>query len=164
MNKSQLCIALSASMMLVQASLSPAHADNAIWQKLAGTQDKVNTKTAVKPVVVAKASVKAPAKVTNMSAVDAHAMLFLGGKNKAEDTSAPAAALTIHPALSQETAAVTPQAVAGEVGQASAVKPELLAMNDNKAKEAPEVAGNANSKQLLAQLAPDQVVAQIGRA
>jgi Flp pilus assembly secretin CpaC len=87
--------------------------------------------------------------------------LFLGGKNKAAaDTSAPAAALTIHPALSQDAAVVTPPAVAGEVGQASAVKPELLAMNDNKAKEAPEVAGNANSKQLLAQLAPDQVVAQ----
>src|ERR1700733_549411 len=164
MNKSQFCLALSVSMTLMQANLLKAQAEpNAIWQRMATASADQNSNKAKAKTVASKpvnAAAKTAAKSPKLSAVDAHAMLFLGGKNKAEDTSAPAAALTIHPALSQETAAVTPQAVAGEVGQASAVKPELLAMNDNKAKEAPEVAGNANSKQLLAQLAPDQVVAQ----
>jgi Flp pilus assembly secretin CpaC len=165
MNKSQFCLALSVSMTLMQANLLKAQAEpNAIWQRMATASPDQNSNKAKAKTVASKpvnAAAKTAAKSSKLSAVDAHAMLFLGGKNKADaDTSAPAAALTIHPALSPEATAAAPPAVAGEVGQASAVKPELLAMNDNKAKEAPEVAGNANSKQLLAQLAPDQVVAQ----
>ncbi len=165
MNKSQFCLALSVSLTLMQANLLKAQADpnaNAIWSRMA-TASATQDSTKAKAKTVASKPVRAAAKTTasspKLSAVDAHAMLFLGGK-KAEDTGAPAAALTIHPAMASTAAVAAPPVVAGEVGQAAAAKPELLAVNDTKTKEAPEIAGNANSKQLLAQLAPDQVVAQ----
>ncbi|MBS2007200.1 MAG: pilus assembly protein N-terminal domain-containing protein [Cyanobacteria bacterium SZAS TMP-1] len=85
-----------------------------------------------------------------------HAMLFLSGKSKAvgaaNGASAPAAALTLHPSLPLDTldvAAVEPAAETQEVEAA----PQIASLPSS-------AASTAASKQVIAQLAPDQILAQ----
>ncbi len=163
MRKPQLCLAMSASLMLAQASLMPALAEDAgsIWQKMAGnssqpTTAKKSTKVVAKSTrAVAKAVT--PAKVAAKPPVaDGHSMLLLGSK-KNDDTmsgGAPAAALTIHPSIAEAPAA--PKAAPARAQATVAPSSDLLAM---KAEDGNQSA-NSSSKQLLAQLAPDQMVAQ----
>jgi Flp pilus assembly secretin CpaC len=162
MRKPQLCLALSASLMLVQSSLMPALAEDAgsIWQKMAGNSSqpatvKKSAKTVTKSTKTV-AKVVTPVKsaaVSKPPVADGHSMLLLS--NKKNDDSmiggAPAAALTIHPSIADSS--VAPKAAPA---RAAAPSSDMLAMN---AKDESQSA-NSQSKQLLAQLAPDQMVAQ----
>jgi Flp pilus assembly secretin CpaC len=157
MKKPRLCLALSASLALLQANLLPANSEPAspsIWQKLAGSADSkpaVRTVTAKaksvakdKHVVATKKSVGtvASARGVASNAAAGQVMLFLKTKEAgSEATHAPAAALTIHPALAQS---------------GSKEAPVLVAMNDLPS----PLAKVAHGSQLIAQLAPDQIIAQ----
>ncbi|MBS1955427.1 MAG: hypothetical protein JST89_14680, partial [Cyanobacteria bacterium SZAS-4] len=113
MNKPQLCLSLSVSLTLMQANLLAAHSapDASIWQKMSGVNAQqangVKLKKSTSPVRPAHSTSATPA---------GHAMLFLGAKAKGGATigAAPAAALTIHPAMANllpEPAASAPVAV-----------------------------------------------------
>ncbi|HEY9757436.1 MAG TPA: pilus assembly protein N-terminal domain-containing protein [Oculatellaceae cyanobacterium] len=159
MRKPQLCLAMSASLMLLQVSLLPAQAEDAgsIWQKMAGACNQPTVgKKAATTVTKPKAQVKQAVAVSKAPVADGHSMLLLG--KKSDDTmagGAPAAALTIHPSLTDEVAPA-PAAAPTPVKAATKAAPssDMLALAPGK-----EDSGSA-SKQLLAQLAPDQVVAQ----
>ncbi len=164
MKKPRLCLALSASLALVQASLLPALSDPAspaIWQKLSGAaESKPAARTGSPSAVKAKLAPHAIARAANAKhqaiVAGAHGvaaggaagqvMLFLksGDSDSSEASGVPAAALTIHSSLplSERTDAAA--------SAPAADKATLVAMND-----APRA-----DKQLIAQLAPDQIVAQ----
>src|SRR6185437_17541 len=165
MKKRPLCLALSATIALLQANLlqaGAAPASPAIWQQLSGASVQgqsgkhVAKKAphAVHTVAAKKASAGAAYTASDVAAssMNGQILLFMGkGKDAgAQGLAAPAAALTIHTTL-----------------------PELLADNE----QAPVVALNtdapavpvsaadtgsslANNKDLLAQLAPDQIIGQ----
>jgi len=165
MNKLQLCLAMSITLSIGQVSLLPVQAQSssgAIWQKLASGN-------AAKPT----SSVKhAPSKTAQSTPATAgHAMLFLAGKGKATTGigAVPTAALSIHPALSLDTAtdsaasasapAAAPDVVASApVATAPSVAP--VAAESNEPAPVLSATSTGSSKQLLAQLAPDQIIAQ----
>lgn len=175
MNKPEFCIALSMSLTLLQANLLSAKAQpNSIWQRMAttGLKQAGSSSSKNKPSGLrAPQSARATAAPSNASAVstvfatkaqgaDGHAMLFLSRGKDALAKAAPAAALTIHPTLADDRNAEA-------LSESPVASGDLLAVNtvNNIDKSsapgvAPEVAVNSNSKQLLAQLAPDQMVAQ----
>lgn len=183
-------LALSVTVALLQASLlqaSAAPASPSIWQQLSGASaaghgavaGKNVSKKAPRVVHTAKAAKKTVASELTAHSVAASGMngqvvLFLGkGKDSgAQGTQAPAAALTIHTSLPETTE------VAAELAPA-AEQPTLVAMNppatsnvpdekvvsdvvasDDVAPETTSSTALASNKQLLAQLAPDQLVAQ----
>lgn len=170
MNKPQLCLAMSLSISFVQANLLPAQSEpaaGAIWQKLSGANV---SKPAAKPAVkVGKAPVTQKASST---VADGHAMLFLTGKGKQSGIAgavAPAAALTIHPALTEmqeapieEAKSPEPAAAATQIAELPSAAPAVssTASGADEAPQLPASTPTGSSKQLLAQLAPDQVVAQ----
>jgi Flp pilus assembly secretin CpaC len=164
MNKPQFCIALSVTITLVQANLlqvqAEPNASNA-WQAKSATKTQAPKGNSKTKNVAAKPTQKPVSR-----AAGAQAMLFLGSKanDATSDSGAPAAALTLHPVMSDQVAS-QPSAPSTEIGQATAIKPGLLAMNDGASKEtlsATRKGASDSGKQLLAQLAPDQVVAQGG--
>jgi Flp pilus assembly secretin CpaC len=173
MKKPQLCLALSISIALVQANLLQANAETssqAIWQKLAGvkanTQKPVAKKAA--PSVVHRAPAVAASGVAVSGANNGQVALFLG-KDK-DATKAPAAALTIHSSL--------PVTEPSEAVASTSEEPKLIAMSEAVASDASSEAAapsipipsltsisskstsKYSSKTLLAQLAPDQLIAQ----
>jgi Flp pilus assembly secretin CpaC len=180
MKKPQLCLALSVSIALLQANLlqvSAAPASPAIWQKLSGAAAPAQNKAAQKPVVKKTVTqVSHTIKSAPSAAYSAHdiaangangqVILFLN-KNKdsgVAGTKAPAAALTIHTTL-PETSEPVAAAPAGEQPTLVAMNPGQKVASDATAASAPPVvlapqAPLTSNKQLLAQLAPDQIVAQ----
>jgi Flp pilus assembly secretin CpaC len=188
MSKPQLCLALSVGITLTQANLLPALADpeaGAIWQKLSGTSAKKTSASTSAKAKAVKPSAGHVASRQSASAVvpDGHAMLFLTGKGKQSalpGAIAPAAALTIHPALSEvaasslvasnddATAPAQPTNVAGlaAISPAPEAAPSVVSpvagTDAVSGADAPRVVQNlgGSTKELLAQLAPDQVVAQ----
>ena len=211
MSKPRLCLALSMSLTIMQANLLPVQAQTesaSIWQQLSDTTaSKAQAAKKVAPTAV-RASVRPSKKAATAAVVpDGHAMLFLKGKQSAASSSAaPAAALTIHPAISDNgstTVADSDVQQAAPVAmenlstiQATAAAPDTIdvapvAATISTPMAAPAAAqaalaapaagtfdasnggaengfgnqlnkalGGSNSQQLLAQLAPDQVVAQ----
>ena len=165
MRKPQLCLALSASLMLVQSSLMPALAEDAgsIWQKMAGnssqpTAVKKSAKTVTKSTKTV-AKVVTPVKsaaVSKPPMADGHSMLLLSNKKNDDSLTggAPAAALTIHPSIADDS--VAPKAAPAKAKAVAATNSDMLAMNARDESQS----ANSASKQLLAQLAPDQMVAQ----
>ncbi len=166
MNKPQMCLALSLTISFGQSAWLTVSAAPAgtIWQKMSGSSSNIS---APAPVQKPKA-IKKVATQTSASPVvaDGHAMLFLPGRKDAGlSGAAPAAALTIHPALPDSVAEV---AAAG--APAIEEKPELIAAQPSErtseipsgeeimSASAPQTGGSTN--QLLAQLAPDRVIAQ----
>jgi Flp pilus assembly secretin CpaC len=208
-------------MSLVQASLLPAYSQSssAIWQQMSAVQPNAKP-TPKKQLTKSAVQKKASTKVSSAPSLpDAHAMLFL--KSKQSDLAGavpPAAALTIHPALAEDTIATadvsstadngiaalsapatesaapalapaiasapaaTPApetAAAPEISAAPSAAPEIAAapaqssaisdvpvaipaaapIGDLVANQSP-ISSLGSSKQLIAQLAPDQVVAQ----
>ncbi|HEY9712210.1 MAG TPA: pilus assembly protein N-terminal domain-containing protein [Chroococcales cyanobacterium] len=186
MNKPQLCLAMSVSLTLMQASLLPAYSEpsSAIWQKLSGAGNSPAPKHAAKTPV----QKTAPVRTAQPTISDAHAMLFLKGKQSAlQGAAAPAAALTIHPAMSDSAADLVASNDVGESSPAIAgvtTAPSLTtpsadiastleapmsatqssaSLNGTPAGDMPIVQNQMlsnSSQQMLAQLAPDQVVAQ----
>ncbi len=172
MNKPQLYVALGASLALLQAAQLPAlsePASQSIWQKLAGVAAPAETahpaahKAAARGLTYQKGSAAtSSARSTTASAASLAAagtnpqvMLFFKAKgtDSASATHTPAAALSIHPALPMP---------GTETAIAPKVAPTLVAMTDIPAgalKSHPNVAALSTS-QLLAQLSPDQIVAQ----
>ncbi|MCA0313573.1 MAG: pilus assembly protein N-terminal domain-containing protein [Candidatus Melainabacteria bacterium] len=170
MNKPQLSLALSLSLVLLQANTLTAKSEpqGAIWQQMSGS----GVAKASQRAVAAKSAVKSTKAVTaNTKELDPHAMLFLSGKSKEVGAggAAPAAALTIHPALPLEEIAAAPVGAATMGGD---IKPgEAQVYPEVAQTEAPVVAPkiaalpssaltSASSKQLVAQLAPDHIMAQ----
>jgi Flp pilus assembly secretin CpaC len=134
MNKPQLSLAFSLSLVLLQANLLSAHAEpqGAIWQRMASSQAAGASKVS-KPAQKVS-SVKKAAPVTKSDSVSgSHAMLFLpAGSNAAS----PSTAMAIHSAspIDSATTAVAAPVASGAVSGAS--------------------------RPAAAQYAPDQVVAQ----
>ncbi len=134
MNKPQLSLAFSLSLVLLQANMLSAHAEpqGAIWQRMASSQAAGASKVS-KPAQKVS-SVKKAAPVTKSDSVSgSHAMLFLpAGSNAAS----PSTAMAIHSAspIDSATTAVVAPLASGAVSGAS--------------------------RPAAAQYAPDQVVAQ----
>lgn len=178
MNKPQLRLALSVSIALLSANLLEANAapSPSIWQKLSGAsseaQGAVASKRVVKkaPHVVNTAAKKTTTPLANYTAhgiaasgMNGQVVMFLG-KKEAGANKAPAAALTIHTSLPETTATIA---------DAPVEQPTLVAMNADEtvATDAtqPSVvpastssSSLVNNNNLIAQLAPDQIVAQAG--
>lgn len=160
MNKPQLSLALSLSLVLLQANwLSAQSESGAIWQQMAG-QAQVS-KQSIKPAATKGGAVKPAA--SKASAVDAsHAMLFLAGKGKeiGAGGAAPAAALTIHPGLPLDEGMNGAPGVAADLAVAPKSSPDVIDHVPAIAALPSQTAVTAASKALLAQLSPDHVVAQ----
>lgn len=164
MNKPQLCLAFSVSIALLQANLlqaTAAPAGQPIWGKLSGSQAAktahvATSKTAAKVshANVAKKSPALSAHGVAASGVNGQVVLFLG-KGKDAGSKAPAAALTIHSSL-PELAAAEPQTLLA-MGNETPAAPAVV--SDASGAAAPSES-KESSKQLLAQLAPDQIIAQ----
>ncbi|MCC7529888.1 MAG: pilus assembly protein N-terminal domain-containing protein, partial [Candidatus Melainabacteria bacterium] len=156
------------SVALAQASLLSAQAapSASIWQKMAQAPAKSAVHAPVRVTAKAKvatrtnkvsaaATKKQHVAVTPAANADGQAMLFLMGKNKqAGGSVAPAAALTIHPQVSQDAAA--------EISTAGDTSEQNLVAVNNAAGELPQAAASAvAAKPLFTMLAPDRpVVAQ----
>jgi Flp pilus assembly secretin CpaC len=114
MNKPQLSLALSLSVVLLQANMLSAQSaepQGAIWQRMAssGNAASKSARKVTKSGTTVKKSTVAQASVLD----DSHAMLFLSGKDKSigAGAAAPAAALTLHQSLpldDVEAAAIEP--------------------------------------------------------
>ncbi|HMY53605.1 MAG TPA: pilus assembly protein N-terminal domain-containing protein, partial [Candidatus Obscuribacter sp.] len=176
MNKPQLSLALSLSLVLLQANTLTAKSEpqGAIWQRMSGSASASGTGVAkaaqrVGATKVAAKSTRVANTVNTSSTkeLDPHAMLFLSGKSReiGAGGAAPAAALTIHPALPLDEISAAPVGVATMGGDIK-VEP-IQVMPETVQAEAPRIAAlpstaltTASSKQLVAQLAPDHVLAQ----
>ncbi len=170
MNKKGTSLVLSLSVLVgpVQTLvMQPAQAADAIWQKMSGSKATTSKKTAKKSTKVApkKATVaKKPAVktiATTGSVADDHVMLFLGGNKNAKDELAtepvPAAALSIHPSLLQADKLSTPATHSGDIVALNSTSTQ----NGFAMAEVPTSEAVVDSdKQLIAQLAPDQVISQ----
>ncbi|RTL35513.1 MAG: hypothetical protein EKK48_27850, partial [Candidatus Melainabacteria bacterium] len=159
MNKPQLCLSLSVSLTLMQANLLAAHSapDASIWQKMSGVNapqaNGVKAKKSTGPVRPAHSAPSTSA---------GHAMLFLGSKAKdaASIGAAPAAALTIHPAMANLLPEAAPAPATKEVAPAVVTEAEApsaapVAAESNEPAPVLSATSTGSSKQLLAQLAPD---------
>lgn len=137
MNKRRMSLALSLSVITGQVLLAPANAADAIWQQASGSKAKKIEKKKAKPA--ARAAAKPVSRLDAAKIADKHVMLFLNNKKPSTADVAPAAALSVHPALkSLDTAKTT-----------------------NISKLVQPKAGSDNaSEQLISQLAPDQLIAQ----
>lgn len=174
MNKPQLCLSLTLSLALLQANLLQASASPgsaAIWEKLAGAQkvSSKSTKSAQKRSVAPQvrkstvASNSAPLNATAIanSGTSGQVALFFGKDKTTGAKTAPGAALTIHSPMSEHEAA--PEATA------SAEQPKLVAMDNSITSDAtgtedapmpaPAAPSKSHNKELIAQLAPDQILA-----
>jgi Flp pilus assembly secretin CpaC len=161
MNKPQLYVAMSASLALLQANSLPALSEpgsTAIWQKLAGVNGSGKAASAAK---VAPAAVAAhPAGAHGVASANPQAMFFFKAKDSDGGAHAPAAALTIHPSLP----------VGGQSTELSSARqaPTLVAMSEIPAGSLksdvkdvkPEFKSAHGGDQLIAQLSPDQIIAQ----
>ncbi|MBK8222459.1 MAG: pilus assembly protein N-terminal domain-containing protein [Candidatus Obscuribacter sp.] len=176
MNKPQLSLALSLSLVLLQANTLTAKSEpqGAIWQRMSGSASASGTGVAKAAQRVGATKVAAKStrvantvNTSNTKELDPHAMLFLSGKSReiGAGGAAPAAALTIHPALPLDEISAAPVGVATMGGDIK-VEP-IQVMPETVQAEAPRIAAlpstaltTASSKQLVAQLAPDHVLAQ----
>ncbi|MDZ4835342.1 MAG: pilus assembly protein N-terminal domain-containing protein [Candidatus Melainabacteria bacterium] len=167
MNKNTTSLILSLSVLVGQMGLlvQPATAAEAIWQQMSGSKTgnapKAPVRKAVKKTVKKTATVaKRPSikKVATAGSIaDNHVMLFLGNKNKAAETEdiIPAAALSLHPSLLQ----------ADNLSTAASDTNDIVALKSSPTQSAASMSEvttdhRSHSQQLIAQLAPDQVIAQ----
>lgn len=169
MNKKGTSLALSLSMLVGQAGalVQPAMAADAIWQKMSGSnaatpKKSVSKKAKVAPKKAPAAATKKPeikTVATTGSIADNHVMLFMGGnKNKTTEIvePAPAAALSIHPSLLQAKDLSTPATHEADVVALNSTPTQVAA----SMLEIPAGEAAAEDNHLIAQLAPDQVIAQ----
>lgn len=185
MKKPQLCLALSGTLSLMQASFMPvlsAPQTGAIWQKIAVSAKVPTTAGGAKKKSIHVASSPTRQKsgqwqqsTGSTFGAQGHSLLFLSSKGREAgglSGTVPAAALTIHPSLLSDSSS-------GDAGSAiqaiSAAAPS--AVSSTFAPDA-TIAGTADgssftglsadgmkapkAKHLLAQLAPDQLIAQGG--
>ncbi|HMP52190.1 MAG TPA: pilus assembly protein N-terminal domain-containing protein [Candidatus Melainabacteria bacterium] len=147
---------MSLSILLTQAGwlVQPAQAADAIWQKLS-TSEKSSKASPKKTSVKAKKNqvnkkVASKKQSTDSAALEEdHVMLLLGGGNEvAKDMPAPAAALSIHPSINSSSTKDNAPTLVSYNGPVPGVTPQLSATSASQ------------GKQLLAQLAPDHVIAQ----
>lgn len=156
MNTPRKSLAMSLSILLTQAGwlVQPAQAADAIWQKLS-TSEKSSKASPKKSSVKAKKNqvnktVASKKQSTDSAALEEdHVMLLLGGGNEvAKDMPAPAAALSIHPSINSSSTKDNAPTLVSYNGPVPGVTPQLSATSASQ------------GKQLLAQLAPDHVIAQ----
>lgn len=179
MKKPQLCLALSVSLTLMQANLLPAYSEpaaGAIWQKLSGVNASNVSSRATKPsasgaAVAPKAASKPAAPAINAGADAGHAMLFLPGRGRqfgGASSATPAAALTIHPAMSMDAVAEAQPAPAPSAAPSSAAE-NLVASSERTAEipagdDKPMLTALSSipsaARQAVAMLAPDRLIAQ----
>jgi Flp pilus assembly secretin CpaC len=186
MNKPQLCLSLTLSLALLQANLLQASASPgsaAIWEKLAGASQTSNKKAAKKnPAQVKKSSAlkRSPlvsagtynaAGIANGGSNGQVALFFGKNKDASPANKEPGAALTIHSPMSENEPAPAVTAASNEPA------PKIVAMDNSVVSDAAAVAApttpapaivpapaptKPQSKDLLAQLAPDQLLAEAG--
>jgi Flp pilus assembly secretin CpaC len=162
MKKPQLCLALSGTLTLLQASLLPTLAgpdDGAIWQKIATVSAKAPTTAGgvkKKSTHVASSAARATRWSQGLGSspdVQGHTLLFLNSKGREAgglSGTMPAAALTIHPSLLAD-----PLDVGAPAASVPASEPTVVMTTDpGTGLKAPK------ARHLLAQLAPDQLIAQ----
>jgi len=131
MKRYQLCLSLSLAIAQTTALTAQAE-DNAIWKQLSGASEKPKT---------AKTTVKHEPSLPVSHVANPHSMLVLNGSSKdVNDLQSSPAAFAMHKELSD--LAIAPEGDSG------------LARITSKGVSA------GNSKRLLAQLAPDAIVAQ----
>jgi len=133
MKRYQLCMSLSLTIALAQAT-SPASAGNgAIWEQLSGSPTAPSRQVTKRQSV---RSVGTPSK--SLQTTRPHSMLVLNAANSKVDpfTAAPATASSIHRELSDAVGSIPTRSIGNARGE------------------------SADAKQLLAQLAPDSLVAQ----
>jgi Flp pilus assembly secretin CpaC len=167
MNKNTTSLVLSLSVLVGQVGLlvQPALAADAIWQQMSGSKTgnaskapgrKAAKTTAKKRATFAKQpSVNKVATAGNIA--DNHVMLFLGNKNakasQPEDL-IPAAALSLHPSLRQ----------ADGLSASTSDHNDIVALKSSPTQAAASMmevpTEEHTNQQLIAQLAPDQVIAQ----
>ncbi len=181
MKTPQLCLSLTISLALLQANLLQANASpnsQAIWEKLAGASQ---TKSSQKPVqkkaqqvvrksaatkTVATAGTYNATGIANSGTNGQVALFFGKDKDSNPANKAPGAALTIHSSMSEQEAA--PEKTA------SAEQPKIVAMDPSVVSDAAAINATAaaapaeaipapaapskENKNLLAQLAPDQIL------
>ncbi len=138
MNKPQLCLALGVSLALLQANLLPAFSQSAHSALAAGE---------AAPNVMTAGAVSS----------SGHVMLFLRKAKAAESekAGAPAAALTIHTSLPEQLETPVAKEPVGE-------KPTLLAMSELPSEPLTTSDSVPATRQLIAQIAPDRIVATNG--
>jgi Flp pilus assembly secretin CpaC len=173
MKKPQLCLALSGTLSLLQASLLPvssAPETGAIWQKIAVSAKGPTTSGGVKKKAVhmassaRKSSAGWQPSASSTIGAQGHTLLFLSTKGREAgglSGTVPAAALTIHPMLSdaagiEQGATLSAPSTISVGAIPSAV--DTPAMVPDATPTGGLKAGKA--KHLLAQLAPDQLIAQ----
>jgi Flp pilus assembly secretin CpaC len=167
MKKPRLCLALSATIALLQANLLQVGAAPA---KIAGNSNQEKVTSVVKKTASTirisshtNKATKVLVPTTNgiaASNMSGQVMLFLGNSKQAnaKNGKTPAAALTIHTSIPEESTQV--------VGNNPVSEPTLVAMKESPVvsdgSPAVEIPSNITDspKQLLAQLAPDQIIAQ----
>lgn len=165
MKKPQLCLALGVTISLVQANMLPALANqHSIWQKMAGTN----------PSVAGQKKARAPQKHVTVrpaaTSQSGQAMLFLSSKGKDSfgTSAAPAAALTIHPAVpeaisNEEPTPSTTAARTTESEEAPVAVAERAPIASTP-EAAPEMSSASEStstgSNLVSRLAPDTLLAQ----
>lgn len=156
MNTPRKSLAMSLSILLTQAGwlVQPAQAADAIWQKLSSSE-KSSKASPKKTSVKAKKNqvnktIASKKQSTDSAALEEdHVMLLLGGGNEvAKDMPAPAAALSIHPSINSSSTKDNAPTLVSYNGPVPGVTPQLSATSAT------------HGKQLLAQLAPDHVIAQ----
>ncbi|PWT96553.1 MAG: hypothetical protein C5B53_09435 [Candidatus Melainabacteria bacterium] len=172
MKMPQLCLALSGTLSLLQASLLPASAapeTGAIWQKIAVSAKTPTTSGGVKKKAVhvaRKGNAGWQPSVGSTTGAQGHTLLFLSTKGREAgglSGAVPAAALTIHPMLSDAAgieqvstlsapSTISVGAIPSAVDTPALVPDAAIAPADGL--KAPK------AKHLLAQLAPDQLIAQ----
>lgn len=181
MKTPQLCLSLTISLALLQANLLQANASpnsQAIWEKLAGASQ---TKSSQKPVqkkaqqvvrksaaakTVATAGTYNATGIANSGANGQVALFFGKDKDSNPANKAPGAALTIHSSMSEQEAAPEKTASVEQpkiVAMDPSVVSDAAAINATTAAAPAEampapVAPSKENKNLLAQLAPDQIL------
>ena len=188
MNKPQLCLSLTLSLALLQANLLQASAtpgSAAIWEKLAGasqTSSTGNKKTAkkkttqvVKKSSTLKRSTLASAGTYNAAGIanggsNGQVALFFGkNKEATAATKEPGAALTIHSPMSENEPAPAAAVASSEappkiVAMDNSVVSDASAVSAVTAPAVPVAAPPKPARELLAQLAPDQLLADASDA
>ena len=149
MIKPQYCAALSFSLALPQVNSLQSFAEpGSIWQQMSQSNNRAGAP--IKPSTVARGA-------SRVGTADGQAMLLLGKKKEDKvGGGEPAAALTIHPSIADDGAATKAVAVKPVKAQGN----EMLAMNAAESGLGESATTNSSSRQLLAQLAPDQLIAQ----
>jgi Flp pilus assembly secretin CpaC len=155
MKKPKFCLSLSASALLVQSTLTAALAEDVdpIWQKMSGTSyETAKSRMLGSRKTNRLLATNKPFKSHNSTKLLDARTAPAGGNEKNDPSESPAAMLTLHAPISEDCGGDNLQHL-----EASGTSKEVGATS---APQVSESTTTTDSKHLLAELAPDHVVAQ----